>query len=141
MADDIYIPILVITADASRTAKQKALSLGAKDFLTKPIDTTEATLRIYNLLETRYLYRQIQSCQQLLIEHALDSRACILAACQELERVAATGRISVEILPELRPMLQRAASATEKLVQMADANEVPIRPPDSEKGVEHAPAI
>src|SRR5580704_6704933 len=33
-----YLPILVVTADASRTARQKALSLGAKDFLTKPID-------------------------------------------------------------------------------------------------------
>ena len=57
---DVYLPILVITADVSRTAKQKALALGAKDFLTKPIDATEAALRIYNLLETRWLYRRIQ---------------------------------------------------------------------------------
>jgi two-component system, sensor histidine kinase and response regulator len=58
--DETYLPILVVTADVTRGAKQKALSLGAKDFLTKPVDTTEAGLRIYNLLETRWLYRQIQ---------------------------------------------------------------------------------
>src|ERR1700704_2381170 len=36
--DGVYLPVLVITADTSKTAKQKALTLGAKDFLTKPID-------------------------------------------------------------------------------------------------------
>jgi CheY-like chemotaxis protein len=51
--DSAYLPILVVTADTSRSARQKALSLGAKDFLTKPIDTAEATLRAYNLLLTR----------------------------------------------------------------------------------------
>src|SRR5712671_4286244 len=55
-----YLPVLVITADASRTAKQKALTLGAKDFLTKPIDATEVVLRVYNLLETRWLHRKIK---------------------------------------------------------------------------------
>jgi len=141
VADDIYIPILVITADASRAAKQKALSLGAKDFLTKPIDTTEATLRIFNLLETRLLYRQIQSSHELLIEHALESRACVLAAREKMERATAPGGISTEALLQLRPALERAAAAVENLVRMADANQASIRPPDRAMGVEHAPAI
>jgi two-component system sensor histidine kinase/response regulator len=70
---DAYLPILVITADVSREAKQKALALGAKDFLTKPIDATEAALRIYNLLETRSLYRRIQLYNAQL-EQIVDSR-------------------------------------------------------------------
>jgi CheY-like chemotaxis protein len=51
--DNHYLPILVLTADVSPKAKQRALSLGAKDFLTKPFDAIEVLLRIYNLLETR----------------------------------------------------------------------------------------
>lgn len=58
--DKHYLPILVLTADVTPKAKQQALSLGAKDFLTKPYDATEVLLRIYNLLETRWLSLQLQ---------------------------------------------------------------------------------
>jgi PleD family two-component response regulator len=62
-----YFPILVITADVAKATRQKALSLGAKDFLTKPVDSVEATLRIYNLLETRWLHRRLQAQLQARI--------------------------------------------------------------------------
>jgi PleD family two-component response regulator len=61
IAKDEYLPVLVLTADATIAAKRKALALGAKDFLTKPFDTIEAMLRVWNLLETRMLYRQLKS--------------------------------------------------------------------------------
>ena len=57
---DEYLPVLVLTADATIATKRKALALGAKDFLTKPFDTIEAMLRVWNLLETRLLYRQLK---------------------------------------------------------------------------------
>lgn len=56
-----YLPILVVTADASRAARHRALALGAKDFLTKPFDPIEAMLRVWNLLETRMLYRRLHA--------------------------------------------------------------------------------
>jgi putative two-component system response regulator len=55
-----FVPMLVLTADNSRKAKQEALALGAKDFVTKPIDRVEVLLRIYNLLETRWLHVELQ---------------------------------------------------------------------------------
>jgi CheY-like chemotaxis protein len=57
---DEYLPVLVLTADATIAARRKALALGAKDFLTKPFDTIEAMLRVWNLLETRMLYRHLK---------------------------------------------------------------------------------
>jgi len=63
-----YIPVLVLTADNSRQAKQEALALGAKDFLTKPIDIAEALLRIYNLLETRWLHVELKKHSETLEE-------------------------------------------------------------------------
>jgi putative two-component system response regulator len=63
-----FVPVLVLTADTSRKAKQEALALGAKDFLTKPIDVAEALLRIYNLLETRWLYVELQRHSETLEE-------------------------------------------------------------------------
>ena len=55
-----FRPVLVLTADATRDARRRALALGAKDFLTKPFDNVEAMLRVWNLLETRLLYKRLQ---------------------------------------------------------------------------------
>ncbi|HEY0021180.1 MAG TPA: hybrid sensor histidine kinase/response regulator [Longimicrobium sp.] len=63
-APDDYRPVLVLTADATPEAKERALSSGAKDFLNKPIDATEALLRVHNLLETRVLYAQQQHARR-----------------------------------------------------------------------------
>jgi len=52
---DRFLPVLVMTADATPEARQRALDLGATDFLTKPVNPLEATLRIRNLLHTRRL--------------------------------------------------------------------------------------
>ena len=56
-----FRPVLVVTADATAEARRRALALGAKDFLTKPFDTLEAMLRVWNLLETRALYKRLQA--------------------------------------------------------------------------------
>ncbi|MDE0926255.1 MAG: response regulator [Methylophilaceae bacterium] len=61
--EDSYLPVLILTADATIDARRKALALGAKDFLTKPFDNIEAMLRIWNLIETRLLYRKLKAFQ------------------------------------------------------------------------------
>jgi len=61
-----YLPILVLTADISHEAILRALSGGAKDFLSKPFDLYEVRLRINNLLETRYLHQQLENQNQIL---------------------------------------------------------------------------
>jgi putative nucleotidyltransferase with HDIG domain len=55
------LTVLVLTADASIYARRHALSLGARDFLTKPLDPTEVLLRVHHLLEARYLERMLES--------------------------------------------------------------------------------
>jgi signal transduction histidine kinase len=51
-----FVPILVLTADASRSTRARALADGANDFLTKPLDAIEVRLRVRNLLNTRLLH-------------------------------------------------------------------------------------
>jgi signal transduction histidine kinase/DNA-binding response OmpR family regulator len=55
---DAYLPVLVLTADATFEAKRRALQGGAQDFLTKPFQNDEVLLRVRNLLETRCLHEQ-----------------------------------------------------------------------------------
>jgi putative two-component system response regulator len=84
-----YLPILVITADVSVEAKQRALSAGAKDFLAKPFEATEVLLRIRNLLEARFLYLALQRENELL-ETKVRQRTAELEEAQAeiLERLA-----------------------------------------------------
>ena len=63
-----YLPVLVLTADITSNAKQRALAGGARDFLAKPFDLTEVDLRIKNLLFARYLHQQLQNQNQVLEE-------------------------------------------------------------------------
>lgn len=55
-----YLPALMLTADATAQAIQRALASGARDFLTKPFDAMEVALRVRNLLETRDLHQQLR---------------------------------------------------------------------------------
>lgn len=60
IAPETFLPIVILTADLTRQTKRKALAAGAKDFLTKPFDSVELSLRIFNLVETRYYYQELQ---------------------------------------------------------------------------------
>ncbi len=84
-----YLPILVVTGDASVAARRRALSAGAKDFLAKPFDSTEVLLRIRNLLEARFLYLALQ-LQNELLESKVRQRTLELeeAQIEILERLA-----------------------------------------------------
>ncbi|MEP6668437.1 MAG: adenylate/guanylate cyclase domain-containing protein [Chthoniobacter sp.] len=84
-----YLPIIVLTADATREARERALSAGANDFLTKPLDETETLLRIRNLLATRALHLALQ-----------DRHACLERANQELAAERETSeRLLLNVLP------------------------------------------
>jgi EAL domain-containing protein (putative c-di-GMP-specific phosphodiesterase class I)/DNA-binding response OmpR family regulator len=55
-----FLPVLVLTADATRASRDRALSSGAHDYLTKPFDPAEVLLRVRNLLETRRLHQALR---------------------------------------------------------------------------------
>ena len=64
------LPVLVVTGDSSRDARQQALTRGAKDFVTKPFDMIEVLLRVRNLLESRMLFQDLRKQNRTLLESA-----------------------------------------------------------------------
>jgi putative two-component system response regulator len=94
ITDPGSMPVLVLTGDATPEAKRGALSLGARDFLAKPFDGTEALLRIRNLLETRRLYKTLED-QNLQLETRVAERTSELQQSQVeiLERLARASEI------------------------------------------------
>ncbi len=78
-----YLPILVLTADTHPKSKEKALRLGASDFLTKPFDLSEVTLRIQNLLITKNLMDQLKN-QKNQLEDLVTKRTEQLQKAKEV---------------------------------------------------------
>jgi putative two-component system response regulator len=60
-ADSRNIPIMILTAQIDQTTRLRALDAGARDFLTKPFDILEVSLRIQNMLEISLLYNQMRN--------------------------------------------------------------------------------
>jgi len=89
------LPRLVITADSTAVTRRTALGLGAHDFLTKPIDVTETTLRVANLLRTRMLHVRLRE-HNTHLERAVQARTRQLEAShRELtRRLALVGEYS-----------------------------------------------
>jgi len=117
-----YTPVLVLTGDSSAWARRQALSNGAKDFLTKPFEVDEVLLRIQNLLETRYLHREITAEKQVLEERFRQRTDQLEGAhLDTLERLAVaaefrddeTGR-HTERVGEVAALLGRAAGLAEE---------------------------
>ncbi|MBC7843461.1 MAG: hybrid sensor histidine kinase/response regulator [Gemmatimonadaceae bacterium] len=126
-----YRPVLVLTADATLDARDRALSLGARDFVTKPFDVTEVLLRVENLLDTRVLHVDARDARLAAEEaeaRALNSLAEAQLATSERERLLAVvahdlrnplGAIAMygEMLSSLQPDDDTGMSESERRVR------------------------
>tara|TARA_R110000787_G_scaffold86057_5_gene183231 strand:+ start:63793 stop:64914 length:1122 start_codon:yes stop_codon:yes gene_type:complete len=66
VADDDYLPVIVVTAQTDKQTRHRSLQLGAKDFITKPFDNQEILSRTRNSLEIRALYKERRNHAVLL---------------------------------------------------------------------------
>lgn len=118
-----YVPIVMITADASKELRLEALDKGAKDFMTKPVEWSEAMLRIRTRLESRFRFVEMQrTIEQLRQGSASPTRVSNGAAPAKLEgRAVVTGSGS----PAPALLLQRLDRIAELIdsERYADARE------------------
>ena len=72
-----HIPIIMLTAQDDRDARMAALTAGAEDFLTKPVDRAELCLRVRNMLRLKALGDLLQD-HNLILERQVQSRTAEL---------------------------------------------------------------
>ena len=100
-SEDDFLPVIVLTADINPESRERALKLGAMDFLNKPYDFTETILRITNLLRTRRLHLQLQNYNDLLETKVQERTAELRKFQSELvaqERYKAMGQMASGIV-------------------------------------------
>jgi PAS domain S-box-containing protein len=68
------LPVIVLTADNTLEASNRALGLGANDFLLKPLQPTALTHRVRTVLDMRAAHRSLQRRQRWLEEAERFSR-------------------------------------------------------------------
>jgi class 3 adenylate cyclase/CheY-like chemotaxis protein len=59
-----HIPILMVTALSERKERLMGIAVGANDFLNKPVDIQDVTLRVGNAVYTKHLHDQLQVEQE-----------------------------------------------------------------------------
>ena len=96
-AAESYLPVLIMTGDVSAESRYRALRNGAQDFLVKPVDIVEATLRIANLLETRHLYETVRRGRRWLAASGELTNQLVEAQVEQpITRIADAARHAAE---------------------------------------------
>ena len=115
MEDYKDIPIIIVTADTENEVKQKALELGAHDFLNKPVDKMELLARVKNLL----MLRETQ--------HALSDRAAWLACEVKKATTDLRAREREMVLRLSRAAEHRDPETGQHLIRMANYSKLIAR--------------
>ena len=98
VCDEPYLPIVILTGDLTPEARTRTLSAGASDFLTKPFDPAEITLRVRNLLEVRRLHLALARENRSLEERVRERTDALTAArIDVLDRLAAATELRDDV--------------------------------------------
>lgn len=82
------IPVVLVTALQDRESKLKGLSAGANEFLSKPIDQAELTMRVKNLLQIKAFGDAILRYNERLEEDVRKRTAELAIACEQLKEMS-----------------------------------------------------
>jgi signal transduction histidine kinase len=121
--DTVYLPIVVLTADGALEARQRALTAGATDFLTKPFEQLEMILRIRNLLDTRRLYLTIEAHNRSL-EQTVRERTERLV---QSEKIATMGSLLAGVAHELNNPLAILSGQAQLLRETVEPQQIARR--------------
>lgn len=116
-----FVPVLIVTSDDSVETRRRALSLGADDFLTKPIDVVEMSLRVHHLLELRRMHMELSIAKAHLGSEVAARTEELQEAMVRLENlVKAKDMFIASVSHELRTPLTAVLGFAKELASESD---------------------
>ena len=124
---ETFLPILVVSNEASGDTTRRALAAGASDIQGKPFNSSELFMRVRNLLQMRFMHRQLQD-QNETLELKVAERTRELRETQQQiisqERLRAFGEMAGGIVHDFNNTLMSVIGYSELLLhdeeQLAD---------------------
>jgi signal transduction histidine kinase len=137
------IPVLLVTSLSARQERLEGIRAGANDFITKPVDTADLSLRVRNAVAAKQLFDRLETQYQRLRElettrdtlvhmiiHDLRSPLGVYAYLQLLQ-LAANGALDAgqrDYLDQSIAILQRVQDMTNAVLDVSryEANQMPM---------------
>jgi two-component system sensor histidine kinase/response regulator len=119
-----HIPVIFITALASKDARIKGLDLGAVDVVTKPIDPDILKVRVRNFMRYVELHKQLQSDHDEMLENVRlrdvidnithhDLKVPLTGIVHLIETMLENGEFNAKQLEQLKMIKEIALQATQ----------------------------
>lgn len=84
LQDDFLPPMLVLTAQKTQEYRQRALDMGARDFVNKPFEINELLARVRNQLEIRQAHNMLRAQNNILEEKVQERTKALQEAHEQL---------------------------------------------------------
>ena len=116
------IPVVLVTALTGREARLRGLEAGAEEFLNKPVDRTELTVRVRNLLRLKRITDELNQ-QKASLEERVRERTMQLRE-SHLQTIVTLSRAAEYKDPETAAHITRISHYTKELaLQMGEGAE------------------
>src|SRR5687767_8128584 len=109
-----HVPVILITALSERKERLAGIQAGANDFISKPIDVADVTLRVRNAVQIKKLFDSLQAAyQQSADVHALQQKIVQMIIRETRNPLGQ----ALELLEPLRKRAPKSASSQKPLAQ------------------------
>jgi len=133
------IPVLLVTAMSQRDQRLLGIGAGANDYITKPVDRSDLSLRVRNAIRMRQLhleveeqYRRLEKLELLrdslvhMIVHDLRSPLAGIRAYLDLLKLDGAGKLDVELTESIDGARKVAVEMTDMVSDMLDVSRLEV---------------
>ena len=133
------IPVLLVTAMTQRDQRLLGIGAGANDYITKPVDRSDLSLRVGNAIRMRHLYleveaqyRQLEKLELLrdslvhMIVHDLRSPLAGIRAYLDLVKMDGVGKLDLELTQSIDAARKVAVEMTDMVSDLLDVSRLEV---------------
>ncbi len=133
------IPVLLVTALSQRDQRLLGIGAGANDYITKPVDRSDLSLRVRNAIRMRQLYLEVEEQYRRLeklellrdslvhmIVHDLRSPLAGIRAYLDLLKLDGAGKLDMELTDSIDAARKVAVEMTDMVSDLLDVSRLEV---------------